>query len=490
MSTGDQLLARVCEAPDDVDARRVYADWLLDRGDARGTFIAQHCELEAMGGLEPNYPELLASTRRLEAQHPPRWMDEFFAREGATPREAPRIALDEQQNAVFRHGFLHRIALPPEALAREWEWLRAREPIQGVELLVGESLPAAYHALRQPQAFRTLKVSPSGWFFVNSVGAVLRWGLSKLRELDLSKCDLGPTGCRLLANLDTDLATSFDDWTPPPPLRDGQLERLVLHGTQIGDEGARLLFTATPLRDLVELDVSQCRIAEGSTLAALRASPLHQLRRLSLAGNVALGGHFDALAGWPVLERLEALSLPQTCTPDDLGALFPAPSKHLRALDLSSAKALVKHRGPLFATAEALTHLDLGTTSLGDDGFVEVLASEPVHSVVELRANGCSLSDQAVAALVDSDLHRLVTLDLSSNKLTDAALQALAQWEGLAQITHLRLANNRKLGLPGYRALVASPHLQPVALDVGKPSDPAIAPLLRERFGRAVRARD
>ncbi len=488
MTKGEQLLARICAAPDDLDTRRVYADWLLDQGDARGTFIAQHCELEAMGGLEPRYPELLASTRRLEARHPPPWLGEFLAR-NPVPYGRYDESLGEQRNAVFRHGLLHRIAVTPEALTREWEWLRAREPIQGLELLAGEHLPAAYHALREPRSFGTLKITPSGWFFVNSVSDVLRWGLSTVRELDLSGCDLGSTGARLLANLDTDLATSFEGWTPPPPLRDGQLERLVLHATQIGDEGACTLFTAGPLRDLVELDVSQCKIAEAATLSALRGSPLQRLRRLSLSGNPALGGHLEALAGWPILEQLEALTLPQSSTSADLVALFPRPSKNLRTLDLSNAKELVKDRGVVLTVAEALTHLDLGTTSLGDDGFSEVLASEAARPVVELRANGCSLSDRAVTALVESPLERLVTLDLSSNKLTDAALRALAAWDGLAHVTHLRLGNNRKLGIAGYQALADARHLSPVSLDVGKPSDPGVAPLLRERFGSAVRAR-
>jgi hypothetical protein len=41
------------------------------------------------------------------------------------------------------------------------------------------------------------------------------------------------------------------------------------------------------------------------------------------------------------------------------------------------------------------------------------------------------LSDKSVAALVKSKLDRLVTLDLSSNKLTDEALALLAEWRGL-----------------------------------------------------------
>ena len=133
--------------------------------------------------------------------------------------------------------------------------------------------------------------------------------------------------------------------------------------------------------------------------------------------------------------------------------------------------------------AEALTELDLGTTSIGDAGFRALLGSPALERTMHLHVNGCSLSDDGVAALVASPLRRLVTLDLSSNKLTDEALRALAEWPGLAHVTHLRLGNNRKLGLPGYQTLMKAKHFEPAELDVGKSKEAAA---LRERFGEAV----
>lgn len=39
MDTGDELRAAIDAAPDDDEVRRVYADWLLERGDSRGELI-------------------------------------------------------------------------------------------------------------------------------------------------------------------------------------------------------------------------------------------------------------------------------------------------------------------------------------------------------------------------------------------------------------------------------------------------------------------
>jgi uncharacterized protein (TIGR02996 family) len=488
-STEQELLQQICDDPTDIETRLVYADCLSEKGDPRGTFIAHHCELERMTGLEDRYAELAATTRRLEHAHAPAWLADYLELAEVKSTVYGRTKLDALFNAEFRHGFLYRIAMTPQDIVAHWDWLREREPLQGIELRVDEHLPDEYHDLSQPSAFRTLKVSPSGWFTANSVGDLLRWGLGHLRELDLSGCDLGLAGAQLLINAETDLAEYFEDWTPPPPLPEGQLERLVLHGTKLQDEPTRLLFVAQTTRGLEELAISQCMLTERATLEALAASPLEGLKQLSIAGNNALGGQFDALAGWPVLGRLESLALPQSATPNDLRALFPEPSAALRALDLSSAKALCAEPQTVAGAASTLTKLDIGTARIGDAGWKTLLHEASVGKLHELLANGCSLSDKAIEALVASPLDRLLTLDLSSNKLTDKGLSALAQWPGLKHVTYLRIGNNRKVKAPGYRALIDSPHFDPAVLDAGKAIDEATTSALRERFGDALHVR-
>lgn len=477
------VLKRICAEPENLELRLVYADQLSERGDPRGTFIAQQCQLSRTDRLADAWAPLLASTRRLEAKHAASWLGDDVS--APKPGAFSRVAVSPTLNAVFQNGFLYRVAVTEETLAQRWKSLKDREPIAGVELLVRESVDA----VERPEAasFRALKLSPDSWFTSHSVGRALAWGMPLLEDLDLSGCDLGTTGAKLLANLETDLADTFEGWKAPPPFGKGQLKRLVLHGCGVGDEGARLLFGAESLSGLHTLELSQCRLTKAETLEALkRSSHLTQLKNLSLSGNKELGGQLEHLAGWKVLPTLERLALPQTATADDVRALFPKPSKALRELDLTSAKELLEAPSTVLSTAEAFTSLDLGLTSVGDEGWAELMAAPQLRRLVELHANGCSLSDDAIELLTTKGPSRLVTLDLSSNKLTDAGLKTLARWPGLEHVTHLRLGNNRKVTAAGHRALIDSEWFAPAVLDLGKVADPKLAAQLKERFGSAL----
>ena len=48
-----ELLDEVLGHPDDDVPRRVYADWLSERGDPRGELIAVQCELSVRGAHDP-----------------------------------------------------------------------------------------------------------------------------------------------------------------------------------------------------------------------------------------------------------------------------------------------------------------------------------------------------------------------------------------------------------------------------------------------------
>jgi Leucine-rich repeat (LRR) protein len=278
------------------------------------------------------------------------------------------------------------------------------------------------------------------------------------------------------------LAEHFEGYVAPPPFADGQLRRLILRSTQLRDAGAQVVLGAAHLGGLEELDISQCRIDDAATLEALRDAPaLRGVKRLALAGNQGLGPALGALAGWPGLEHIAALTLPQTTTADALRALFPSASSSLHTLDVGSAKELLAAPEGILRIAESLARLDIGTTRIGDAGFRKLLDSPQARPLVELAANGCSLSDASVEALTTSKLDRLVSLDLSSNKLTDRALSALAAWPGIANIATLRLGNNRKLSAAGYAALIDAPSFSPASLDVGK-VDAKTLDRLRERF--------
>ncbi len=398
------------------------------------------------------------------------------------PTMRPRTGIDRNLNAVFADGMLQQVAMRQEDIAAEWPKLRAREPIEGIELLVGEGIWAEQKAVAAARELSRLRVSAQDWFTAHSVAAILAWGMPKLRVLELENCDLGTLGAQLLANEDTTLGDHDPEYRKPPPFAKDQLEELALSGGSIGDEGAALIFAAPHLAKLRALDLKGCKLTARS-LERLREAPaMRGLRRLGLANNADAGAQLGALAGWSVLANLERLAVPQATTAAGLGALFPAPSPTLRELALVSAKELAQWPG-LAGIAEAFIELDLGTTSLGDTRWAGLLAAPSARSLVHLHANGCSLSDAAIDTLAASPLERLVTLDLSSNKLSDAGLETLAAWPGLQHVTRLSLYNNRKLTAAGISALAAAPQFQPARLVISKA---AASNELAARFGDAL----
>lgn len=469
----DELWNAVLEDPDDDARLLVLADALTAAGEVQGSFITHQVALSGLDDLDPRRTALIAVTERLQADLASRWLAPLL--EGLGDASFRRQKVDGFRNARFERGLLAHIALLPEDLD-VLPTLLARTPLASLELLFTEWVPPELALDLSP--FDALKISPDGWFTAHSVGRALNFGAAQLTALDVTGCDIGADGARLIVGTPTDLAQHFDDFTTPVPPE--ALEHLVLAGTNLGDDGLQALFERPgPLAHLKTLDLTQCRLTDGSLLPTF----FHlALDHLALSGNNELD--ISGLATWEGLLRLRHLGLPKSITPEVFAGLLFG-SDRLRSLDLRGAKSLLARPEVVFAAAAHFTSLDLGTGGLKDPGFKALVAAPSCQSLDVLRVNGCSLSDASVTALVESDLAHLHTLDLSSNKLSDASLERLAGWEGIGNVVHLRLRNNRKLSPAGYAHLLDCDAFQPVSLDVGRVDDD-LAERLRSRFRHVV----
>ncbi|MEZ4317903.1 MAG: TIGR02996 domain-containing protein [Myxococcota bacterium] len=481
MADSNALLRDVLAAPEDLDRRRVYADLLIAEGDPRGTFIAQQIALRDRTPLDDDFPELHASTERLRARHEAGWVRPQLEHLRIDTSSYHRIELSPTLNARFVDGFLSRIAMGPEDLDARFDEITRTEPIQGVELLLPGPLGFGPHPVAS--RWRELKLTSDDWSTSFDLAQVLHWDLTSLEALDVSGLDLRTDGMSMLANEETNLGDFFEEYTPPPPLRDGQLRELRVFACALGDEGLEILARMPALRP-THLDLGQNRITSIDAVRLLCTERFDELVSLGLTGNNAIGPALGALGGWAVLGRLAHLTVPQTTTPEAFGALFPMPSEHLRELDASAGKALLAAPERVANASTCWTRLNLGTTRLEDRGVDALLAVPSTRTLVEIALNGCSLTDAAVRRLCS--LERLVRIDLSSNKLTDAGLQALAEAPFLGTLASLRIGNNRKVTAAGYQALIDAPGFDPAVLDVGKIGDEGLEAALRERFGGAV----
>ena len=477
MASAKALLENVCNHPDDLESRSIYADFLMDQGDPRGDFIANQIQLSKMKGTEKDYPSLFASALRNEAANKSEWLKKVRSLIKVDPKDYGRIEIDSSQNAKFQNGFLHSIAIEPEQIEKQWAKVRKLEPVAGAEVLVMEALPEDMDPPSVTNCWKYIKLGAEGWVTNYTVSRLLNWDLQDLETLDLSGCDMGIDGAKLLVGEDVDLGDFFEAFVQPKPLTK-KVKQLFLKNTNLGNDGLQTIFSYKPLQGLTHLDISQCRAGNDEALESLQQ--LKKLTHLSIAGN-----DFDLnrLAGWPVLKKLVSLHLQQTTTPDMFEAMFPTASSKLTELNLSSAKALLEQPELIASAAKKFVTLNIGSTSVGDGNFDALLQQKSVQSVVHLAANKCSLSDAAISKLIESNLKRLVSLDVSSNKLTDAAIIELADSGMLNNVVSLRTRNNRKLSNAAYEALIAQDDFQPASLDVGKIKDKKMEKKLLSRFG-------
>ncbi len=101
---GPALLEQVWREPDRLEHRLVYADWLTERGDPRGEFIA--LQVAAASGDQKAARQASA----LQRQHQSTWLGEL-----------DRVLT----HVVFERGFLGACALAQNAAATEAVWARA-----------------------------------------------------------------------------------------------------------------------------------------------------------------------------------------------------------------------------------------------------------------------------------------------------------------------------------------------------------------------------
>jgi uncharacterized protein (TIGR02996 family) len=213
----ESFLAQICEHPDDLVARRAFADWLSEQPDAalreRGEFIAVQLELGAGRPRPARRRELEERQKELLGRHFAEWCS-------PVSDLAPRCA--------FRNGFVERVSIDPDTFVHRAEELYRLAPIHEVKLLV---LPAP--------DIPTLAGCPH---------------LARLTTRDLSRCGLDAERLRQLLR--------------PPHL--GGLRRLVLDGNPVGDLGLHQLTLSPWLGQLTHLSLAHTDLTPQGVALLLR----------------------------------------------------------------------------------------------------------------------------------------------------------------------------------------------------------------------------
>jgi uncharacterized protein (TIGR02996 family) len=217
---GRRLLDGVLAQPGADGPRLVLADWLAERGDPRGEFIALQCA---------------SAERRLDKSGHERMLalqDRFWRPWSAPARWAAR-------RWCFVRGFISSVTclgLPGRA---EWEGLHRLEPVQDVEILLVGDVDCSALSWLPGATTRSLTLEgPVGDAGIAALCASPH--LDALRELTVREAGLTDGAAEALAGA---------------PLR--RLRQLDLRSNSVGDGGVEALLASPHLGELRRLGVNR-----------------------------------------------------------------------------------------------------------------------------------------------------------------------------------------------------------------------------------------
>lgn len=115
------------------------------------------------------------------------------------------------------------------------------------------------------------------------------------------------------------------------------------------------------------------------------------------------------------------------------------PVRHVRLWNATS-----KHVDKMLAEGLVgrLATLNL-SGGVGADAAKALAASPQLASLYRLNLGGAEIGDEGLVALVGSPHLQATSLSLYENDLTDASIDALCAWPGLAKCTHLYMSRNQ-----------------------------------------------
>jgi uncharacterized protein (TIGR02996 family) len=370
------FLRTIAAAPADDAPRLVYADWLDDRGDPRGTFVRVQCALATLPADDLRRHDLEEIAHRLLAAHAAEWTRDIAGRVSGWN---------------FRRGFVEEITLSATAFLEHGGDLFRSGLIQTVRLHdVGELAPALarFQALGQV-AHLDLCGNRLG---DDGIAILARSELVRgLRELDLSFNSLSNGGLQALL-----------DAGPWP-----RLSLLALQGNdRVTGRGATAMAHSRSLPVLRTLDLRDNDIDAPGVWALANNKTLTELSELGLAGN-PLGD-----AGARVLAQSSLL-------PRQLARTGTLDLRHT-AVGPAGVQALV-----VGEHLRAAVGLWLDGNHIGDPGLV-ALSIADLPALRELHLAGNGITDEGLAALAGAPvLNRLTIVDLADNSFSPGGVVTL-----------------------------------------------------------------
>jgi uncharacterized protein (TIGR02996 family) len=257
MGSMDPFVAAVRAELDDDLPRLIYADYLEERGDPRGTFIRTQVELAQLPADDPRRQEMLDREAALLAKHENEWLGPLS---------------DELVQWGFQRGFLEVSLSVNRFLDGEHAWLDG-PTVAGVAVYADKVLAPGLLA-RLVESPRTAHVHSLNLSFewVKDAGAALIAGgqyFQSLLTLLLGNNGIGDEGAMALADSPNLIS----------------LRCLWLRSNLIGDAGMAAFADSATLAGLRQLDLTNNEITSAGALALAESPRLTDLKLLKVSKN-------------------------------------------------------------------------------------------------------------------------------------------------------------------------------------------------------------
>jgi uncharacterized protein (TIGR02996 family) len=417
MNQEQAFVQAICEDPDDDAVRLIYADWLDEHGQPeRAEFIRVQVELARLPRWHRRWQECLAHQRHLLVG------------------DATGLPVIEHLGwGQFGRGFVEGVwTTSVKAFLRHAETIFAAAPVRHFALDLGRAI----HTGRGSVALSVAPLMDSPW-------------LSRLHSIENRGFALMAQEIERLGN--SPYAGSLRSLTfrQGGILADGvgalrasavfpRLTTLNLSENRGGVEGNMLRALADALAGVSEpvrlstLHLTSAGLDDNAVAAMARSRVVANVTELDLYDNPVQTAAYEALAGSPLLGRLQVLRAGKT-VPGVAGVEALAASPYLtdlRWLDLRN-NALDAAAARVLAGAEKLNRLailELRNNPLGDEGVCALTASRYLTSLVKLDLAGCKIGDRGGCALLGwPALADVVCLDLGRNAFGASVKQALRE---------------------------------------------------------------
>lgn len=315
----DGFLSDILANPNEDGLRLIYADWLEEHDNPRGTFIRLQMELNELPITSPKRKDIQQTLRALFDLHNGKW--------GKALRGAP-AALQ------FRRGFADYAQMSVETFLKQSEEVFAIAPITGLCLFNGgsEDLQKAFEDPRMSQIQRLVLEECRGRSAVARAIATSE-NFSRLKFLDCSSqgMSIGPVGSGAIAkskNLPTltGLNVTHNQIRSAGFQKLAESNRLKLHhldvcGNKLKLEDMDYFGSSEAFADLHTLCLWYNQLGDAGIKQFLDKARLPRLRRLNLNNNQITYRGAKALAESPLLSQLDELQLSYNDQLDEKAAL-------------------------------------------------------------------------------------------------------------------------------------------------------------------------